>query len=527
MGNEIREPFVGLSLISADLPAANAAQKVLMVGPKIAAGTATSGALIENIENNGAENGLFGRDSFLAEMVRMFKRIAPQVQLDVIPLAENGSGVPATYTITVGGTTASEAGTLGVTVGSAKYHTFSVAVAVGDTPTAVALKIVDAVNADLNCPFNAGSAAGVVTLTATTDGTLGNNQPIAVNPVGMFAGSISGLTFTVAAGATGSADPTELSSTAIFDVVGNRRYQGVVWPYYTNFATLRTFLDARFNVNNRIVDGVGFVPAIDTYSNLLAILNAINSQSLVFVCDLQSNGSLYRGPANQEPLYLQITALAAIRALRLTPNASISQYLTSNASRDQFGGVALASLPYFNTTIPQLSITRTGLGFTEIEIEGLKTAGGTVMGQNSPGTNHLVGEVVTTYKTDPAGNPDPSWKFLNYVDTMSNVREYFFNNYKKRFAQSRLTEGNVQYGRDMVNKAVFEAYTDQLYGDLASPDYVLTQAGEAAIDYFKANRIVELDLASGTINVDMKTPIVTQTRNIIGTIQISFSTEGN
>ena len=87
MGNQILQPSVSLSLVSADLEVANKPQKVLLVGQFIA-GTATDGVLVEDIANDGSENGLFQRDSHLAEMVRAFKRIAPQVQLDAIPLAD-------------------------------------------------------------------------------------------------------------------------------------------------------------------------------------------------------------------------------------------------------------------------------------------------------------------------------------------------------------------------------------------------------------------------------------------------------
>jgi hypothetical protein len=146
------------------------------------------------------------------------------------------------------------------------------------------------------------------------------------------------------------------------------------------------------------------------------------------------------------------------------------------------------------------------------------------MGENAGGNGALVGEVLTTYKTDPASIPDPTFQFLNYVDTSSNIREYFFNNYKARFAQSRLTEGAVTRGRDMANSAVIRAYSEKLYMDLAGADFVLTQDGEDAIQFFKNNLTITLDLATGTATLTMLVPIVTQLRSIIGTIKIAFST---
>ena len=40
----------------------------------------------------------------------------------------------------------------------------------------------------------------------------------------------------------------------------------------------------------------------------------------------------------------------------------------------------------------------------------------------------------------------------------------------------------------MANQGSIEAYIDGLYSTLSGEDYVLTQAGEAALKYFKANR---------------------------------------
>jgi hypothetical protein len=111
------------------------------------------------------------------------------------------------------------------------------------------------------------------------------------------------------------------------------------------------------------------------------------------------------------------------------------------------------------------------------------------------------------------------------VDTSSQAREYFHNNLLARFAQSRLTEGAVSRGRDMANEVVIKAYCEKLYQDLAGPDYVLVQDGEAAITYFKTNLTVTLDLALGKATITMLVPIVTQLRIIVATFKISFSTQ--
>ncbi len=513
---QILQPSVSIAITSAAVAAQNAAQKVLMVG-QMTTGSASAGNLVSNIGNASEEDALFGQNSMLAGMVRAFKKINKIVQLDAIPLAD-AAGTARVVTATFAGT-ATAAGSVTVVAGSEKLYKFTVSVASGDSASTVHANLVAAINANLDCPFTAGGVAPALALTADNVGTVMNNLGIEVlvNATGITVASL----VETAAGAT---DPT---LTSVLDVATDR-YQGIVWPYPSgSFSVLTGFLDARLNPTNDILDGVGFVSLQDTSANLITALNALNKQDLVvFVDESISEANVYLGPAQNEASYVKLSIFAAIRALRLTQDASISQFVTSQASSDQFGGTALASLPYFNTPLADLPTIKQGRGFTQTEIESLLTAGGAVMGVNKTGTGALVGEVPTTYKTDAAANPDPTFKFLNLVDTISNVREYFFNNYKKRFAQTRLTQGSVSRGRDMANKVIIEAYTDQLYQDLAGPNFVLVQDGEDVFEFFKNNRTVVLDLATGKVTITMQVPVVTQLRTIIATIQVAFSTEG-
>lgn len=517
-GTQVLQPEVTLSLANANRAVSNTAQKVLIVGQQVAAGSATSGDLQTNLASDGApENSLFGINSQIAGCIRAFRLINEIVQLDAIGL-DDAVGTARVVAITVVGT-ATEAGTKIVVVGSETLHRYEIAIALGDTETIIATSIETAVNADTKCPFTASTVAGVVSLTADNDGTIANNLGVETS------GTVAGVTgMAVTETTPGATDPT---LTTVLSVA-TERYQAVIWPYgsATQIDTLMLFLDPRFNPTNAILDGVGFVFNVDTHTELLTDGNAENSASLVLFGDKLETETDYLGPAQNEPFYSKAAMFAAIRSLRLTQDAAISRYLTSSATSDQFGGPALASLPYFNTPIPQMPVIKAGRGFTALEIESLLTAGVSVMGVNSTGTGALVGEVVTTFKTDTAGNPDITFKFLNFVDTSSQIREYFFNNYKKRFAQSRLTAGDVVRGRDMANPTIIKAYTEQLFGDLAGPGFVLVQQGETALVFFKNNLTIVLDLANGKVTITMFIPIVTQLRQIIATIKIAFDTEG-
>ena len=511
----VAQPKVTVNIVNASESVQNTVQRILFVGQKVAAGTATAGALVQNILNDNSEDTLFGANSMLAGMIRAAKKENQTTIMDAISVDDAGAGVAATGTIVLVGA-ATAAGTYEVIIGSEQNHKYSIAVASGDSITTVGDAIEAAILADLDCPVTAANAVGTVTMTADNDGTLGNDIGISIS------GTVAGLTHSVTAMTGGATDPT---LTTVFDVIGDQRYQTIIWPYHADTSVLRTLLDARFNVDNKVQDGIGITAAHDSLSNHNSVLTALNSQSLTFFTDKTESETSYKGPAMMELSPVKSSIFGAIRALRLTDGATISQYvITTNGPSDSFGGPALASKPYFNTSMPNLPLIETGRGWNDTEIEQLHDNGGSVLGNNTAGNASIVGEVVTTYKNDTAGNPDVSFKYMNYVDTASNSREYFFNNLKARFAQSRLTEGDVIRGRDMANDLTIINFCEKLYQDLSGPDYVLVQAGETAFKFFKDNITVTLDLANGRATINMIAPIVTQLREILATFKIAFST---
>jgi phage tail sheath gpL-like len=518
MGSIIGQPNVTVSITNANVAVGNTAQRVLIVGQMLAAGSAVAGSLVENIPNDNSEDSYFGQASLIAGMVRAFKKINKSTIVDALPLDDDGSGVQATGSIALTDGPASAAGSYEIVIGSEKNHKFTVAVASADTATEVGAAIAAAINADADCPVTAAASTGTVTLTADNAGTLGNDIGISVS------GTVAGLTVAVTGMASGATDPT---LTSIFDAIGSRRYQTIVWPYADDLSEVTTLLDARFNADNKVLDGVAITCKRDSLANHLVALAALNDQSVTYFCDKSHSETYYKGPAQFELSPVKASLFAAVRALRLTEDAVISQYvISSNGPLDAFGGPALASKPYFNTPFSFLPLVSVARGWTDTEIEQLFYAGGSVLGNNSAGNSAICGEILTTYKTDSAGNDDVSFKFLNYVDTASNAREYFFNNLKSRFAQSRLTTGDVLHGRDMANDLTIQAYCEKLYQDLSGTDYVLLQAGEAATKFFKDNLDISLDLANGKATITMIVPLVVQLREINVTMKIAFSTEG-
>lgn len=513
----ILQPQVTVDIVGANTSVSNSSQKILFVGQQQPGGTITSGSLVTNILDN-TEDDLFGAKAMLAAMVRSARNQNPVNQFDAIVLSDHGSGVKATASVDFTGSTATANGELKISIGSSVDYQLTISIEDTDDATAIGDALVAAIVASDNVPVTASNSSGDVTITAYNAGTLGNAIGIDIT------GSVAGVTVALTGMSGGTTDPV---LTSIFDIIDNMRYQAVVWPYWADTSELVSELDSRFNVQNKILDGMGYTASMDTFANSLTRLNALNSKALVDIISKTTSETLYQGPDMVELLYVKASQFAAIRALRLTEGASISQYVIAvNGALDNFGGPALASKPYFNTSMPDLPLTASGRGFIDSEIEFLHDAGGTVIGNNVSGNNVIMGEVVTTYKNDAAGNPDISFKYNNYVDTMSVAREYFFNNLRARFAQSRLTTGDVIKGRDQVNALVIKAFCSKLYQDLSGPNFVAFESGEEAIVFFKANLNVIIDKAQGKATITMITPLVTQLREIFATLQIAFSPEG-
>jgi phage tail sheath gpL-like len=511
----ISKPEVTFNIIPGQEEISNAPQRVLFVGQKTPSGSASSGDLVESIPNDGSEDALFGEDSMLAGMVRAYKALNQVTVIDAIPLDDNGSAVDATGTVVVSGT-ATEDGTLEVTTGSDQNHKFTIAVSDTDTATVIGAAIEAAVNADTSAPVTAANVAGTVTMTAVNGGTVGNGITLRIT------GTVAGITPSVTGMTGGATDPV---LTSVFDVIGDERYQTIVAPseYGTDFLT--DLLDPRFNATNKVLDGVGIITQTGSFATLLSNGNAENSQTgFVIIGNQSKSTSTFEGSVMVELDQVISAQFAANRAERLTEGANISNIvIATSGPLDSFGGKEIASLPYFNTPFPNLPLIALGDGFDSSEEASLNAAGITLLGNNIARTSIISGEVVTTRKTDAAGNPELTFRFLNALDTSSVIREFYFNNNRARFAQSRLTtgDGDLVPNRSIANESVIRGFQISLYNSLSG---LLTQSGEDALNFYKENLTVSLDILSGQVTITMKTPIVGQLREILGTIQIVFST---
>ncbi|MFG1370696.1 phage tail sheath subtilisin-like domain-containing protein [Xanthobacter oligotrophicus] len=142
--------------------------RYLLLGQKLAAGTAMAGVPVGPIQSAKEAAALFGAGSMVAQMYAIARKNAPFQPIWVLPLADP-AGSKASGTITI---TSAPAAT-GVGVLHVLGRRLTVQILSTDTVTDVAEVIATAINA-AGLPVTAAYVLGVVTITARHNGLLGN-----------------------------------------------------------------------------------------------------------------------------------------------------------------------------------------------------------------------------------------------------------------------------------------------------------------------------------------------------------------
>lgn len=198
--------------LGGDIPA------VLLVGQKLASGTAAAGEIVR-IGSVADAVDKAGAGSMLAQMAARYRAIDPVLDLYMLPYADLPAGVQATGTLTVtAAPTAS--GTLAVYVAGRRVQ---VGITAGATAAAVATAIAAAItDAGDDIPVTAAAVGAVVTLTSRHKGSCGNDIDLRLS---LYQEPIpAGLAVTIAAmsGGTGNPDTGDLTA-----ILGQQWYRYV------------------------------------------------------------------------------------------------------------------------------------------------------------------------------------------------------------------------------------------------------------------------------------------------------------
>jgi phage tail sheath gpL-like len=466
------------------------ARMPLILAQGISGGSFTNGALVTNIGNDvNAGNNLCGAGSMGALMINEFKRINTYIQLDAIIVSDNGSGVAATGSIAM---TASSpvSGSFTLNIGSKRLNTYTILTTASSTATTIGDSIEAAVNADANSPVSASNSSGTVTFTAKSKGTCGNNMNIHISALP------SGVGATITAFSSGATDP---SLSGVLDKIDTSRYD-IIAPV-SFLSTIKTHLEDKFNVDNKLLDGVGFVAKTDTYSNSQTALApaTLASKVIAYFCNKLVNDANHKGGALEELDYVISSHLAALRALRLIPDSLIGSFMTSGTTR---GGTYTAGIPYHGMRLLGFSPMDAGKNFTDLEIQGLYDLGGSTFSNDDSGQYVITNPfLLTCYKQANPTSEGFTFRNVNKTDCATFVRDFIFSNLKSKYAQAGLTNGDAPTN----SRAVYaneNAIKNDIYAwilEMATGEYALVQTSEELNAEVFESIIVEINTATGVV----------------------------
>ncbi len=514
MSNPVDNPVVNIQVTPADIAATIDGRRDLLVGTIAAGATAAAKKIYRNVEKfeHSLLESLFGANSDLFNRIRIWKeqwagssRIA---ELAILVTNEAESATKASAEVVLAGTATAD-GTIRICAVDDKKYGVTVDIVKGETAETIINRLKLRYNKLTTMP--AVVVADVthetdkkLTFTAVDTGSIGNYYPIVVDQYG---GAGVSYTLTGFTGGAGEADVTDL-----FDNVGTLRFTGINWPaaWISQISVIETFLYNRLYTQNSIQDGQAFIGIDGTYSELLSLVNPLNKQVLTFCGNNTTDNAEHKGGSLISPADWRAVMFMGIRSRRLTTGAPLTNYVTTIAASDQIGGAALASLPYFNTPLSNIS-TRTGENFfTESEQRDLEDTGYSIIGLNDSEDMVITGAFVTPYTNDDTGAENGSFHYLNYVDTVSVVRELFYEEIKRKYKQTRMTSGGTTPGRSAFNKAKLRADCKEIYTDLGS--LMLVEQGRDALKYFDDRLVIEFDKINGLSKVQSVLQIVVQGR---------------
>jgi phage tail sheath gpL-like len=277
--SSLRVPFV-----TAEFDASRAAQgpallayRALLIGQKITAGTGTADALYRVTSADDVVT-YAGRGSMLHRMALAYFAANKSTETWIGVLADDGSGVAATGTMTVTGP-ATAAGTLALYIGGTLVR---VAVTSGMTANQCATAIgaaVGLVGGSTNLPVYAAVSTNVVTLHAKNKGECGNDIDVRLNYQGEK--TPAGIAVAIVGMASGATNP---DLDGLIATLGDQWFHVLAHPYTD--ATSLTALEAELSSRNgplRMVDGVAITATALSYSSAATLGDSRNSPHNVIV----------------------------------------------------------------------------------------------------------------------------------------------------------------------------------------------------------------------------------------------------
>lgn len=377
----------------------------LIIGTMLAAGTAAPNVAVQCLSVPTAY-GLFGAGSVAAGMVEAALAYDSFTDLWVIPLADPSAGAAATATITVTGAPTA-AGTLNLYVAGRKVQ---VAVALGDTVTAIATKIVAAITAATNLPVTAAASAGVVTLTAKNKGETGNNLEARI---GYYSETTPpGTAYAITAFAGGTGNPSPATALAL---LGDNWFQAIATAY-TDAANLTVLENDQFDRWGplRATEGHVFGAIKGTVSSVGTFGLSRNSEHITLVQSVKE----------PTPAYEKAAETMSIAA--------------ASASNDP--ARPIQNLAY-KWSLPAAQSDRLTIQERQVLlVDGIATSYVTAAGVMQ------VERLITTYQKNSAGGADVSYLDSETLFTLLYLRHDWEDTLRRKYPRSKLADDGNRFG---------------------------------------------------------------------------------
>jgi phage tail sheath gpL-like len=451
--------------------------KTVIIGQKIAAGTATAETLVQVFSDADAKE-KFGVGSVLANMFSNWFANNAFNEVYAIALADAGGAVANQTDATITGT-ATASGSIALYINGTRYQ---YAVATGDTNAAIATGIAALVNLDVDISVIAVGNAGVAEFTGKNGGLLSDQVDIRVNQNEGEA-LPAGITIDIAESQAGATDPDITDAIA---ALPDELFNLLVNPYTdaTSLTALTTELDRRWG-NTVQIDGHAIQAFKGTSSTVATKGDTLNSEHLTM---------MDAGKLTMEPEYFW----AAVTGGQMAGSASVDP-------ARPFRSLEMAGVTGDDPT-DRRSFTESNT----ILLSGTST--------------HLVGNdgtarierLVTTYKTNGVGAEDTSYQNTNTMFNLSFLRQSFITRMLSRFPRHKLAEDGTVFGsgQAIATPAVVKGEIIQLYREWITLGLVQD------LDTFSDSLSVEIDSVNRSrVNVTMQPELVGQFYQIDNTLQ--------
>lgn len=451
--------------------------RLLLVGQKLSGGAATANTPI--LVRDGAAAALFGAHSMLAVMCQIARKNAPLQEIWALPLADDGSGVAATGTITVSAPSLTQATTLTIYIAGRRIR---IPVLTSDSRTTVATALTAAINAQPGLPLTAavnGTTAYQIDLTARHKGTLGNVVEI---EKGVYAedGPLASTLLTIVGMANGAADPD--MQTALNNL-GDDEFDWIASPYAdtTNIGRASDLLNdvsGRWSWAKQIY-GHYLCTHPGSVGSLQTLGAGLNTQHVsVFPCR-----KFLSGP------HEVAAAVGAVMAAHLQDAPELSR--------------PLQTLPLLGIVGPRLMADRLTLS----DKQTLYYTGISGYHVRRDGTV-AIDRIVTTYRSNTWGDPD--WTYLD-VETMAQAMfgiRYIRTDITSKHARQALASDNPGRLPQIVTPLDIKNTIIHAYSKLVRDEGVFEN-----LEAFTQSLVVERDESDpNRINVGMSLDHVNQLR---------------